>query len=292
MGTAAFASKRGSLALSLYHGTAKLLDDLESNAEQLLELLIESTPFAVLAICATFVFLWIFYALLGVVSSLAVHEDSDATAANANPDPFDWTVKSRDLVDVSEGGLLSLTLFLAFALGHYLYTNNQLEGSCREMLAKRDELVSKTTAAKSYATHTTRQLAELSQSLTCVVCTDRLSSPYTLHPCGHTFDSHCLDNWFRSAPLTQRDHDMLEAMRVPTMNGLYRTHPGFLLGKQKFCPLCKVEIKVCPAPARALLMLGGMTVEDDQDEVLLWRELFAVVPELEKKMDTGTKTAS
>ncbi|KAJ7760138.1 hypothetical protein DFH07DRAFT_1060139 [Mycena maculata] len=119
--------------------------------------------------------------------------------------------------------------------------------------------------ALKYSNVYTRQLADVDASLACLICVDRLTQPYTLAPCGHTFDLECLQAWFRTAHPSPADEQL--ALTLDPRGGL------FALRRKKFCPLCHAEVVGCPAPAHALLGLGMTPPEEGNP----WKGLFVGV---------------
>ncbi|KAJ7511722.1 hypothetical protein B0H11DRAFT_712728 [Mycena galericulata] len=109
----------------------------------------------------------------------------------------------------------------------------------------------------------TKQLADVDASLACMICVDRLTQPYTLAPCGHSFDLECLQSWFRTAHPSPADEQL--AFTLDPRGAL------FALRRKKFCPLCHAEVVGCPAPARALLGLGMTPSPEDENP---WKGLF------------------
>ncbi|KAJ6544021.1 hypothetical protein B0H19DRAFT_1076201 [Mycena capillaripes] len=81
-----------------------------------------------------------------------------------------------------------------------------------------------------------KRLKAIRASLKCTLCPHGskpkiFTRPHTLLPCGHTFDLHCLQRFFRSPPSQPNSSD-----------------PADLLHRQKFCPLCTTEVTEPPVP--------------------------------------------
>jgi len=72
-------------------------------------------------------------------------------------------------------------------------------------------------------------------TLTCPICTDVLTKPHGLSPCGHVLCQSCLQEWFRSAPVD--DDDMYDDEDPPAL--IYR---------KKTCPSCRAAIRSRPIP--------------------------------------------
>jgi len=106
-------------------------------------------------------------------------------------------------------------------------------------------------------------MSDVDASLNCLICVDRLTQPYTLAPCGHTFDLDCLQGWFRTAHPSPADEEL--ALTLNPRGAL------FTLRKKKYCPLCHAEVGGCPAPVRALLEFDGMEPPAKGNP---WRGLF------------------
>ncbi|KAJ7857549.1 hypothetical protein B0H13DRAFT_1158596 [Mycena leptocephala] len=151
----------------------------------------------------------------------------------------------------------SVTLLFAF-----IYNRREYGNDIRCRVAER--LASKRETAKAQHTiqRSAKQLADSDASLVCLICVDRLTQPYTLAPCGHTFDLECLQGWFRTAHPSPTDEQL--ALTLDPRGSLYA------LRRQKFCPLCHAEVADCPAPARGLLGLGMEPPEEGNP----WRGLF------------------
>lgn len=78
-------------------------------------------------------------------------------------------------------------------------------------------------------------VANFEATLTCPICTDVLTKPHGLSPCGHVLCQSCLQEWFRSAPVD--DDDMYDDEDPPSL--IYR---------KKTCPSCRAAIRSRPIP--------------------------------------------
>ncbi|KAF7347153.1 OPT oligopeptide transporter [Mycena venus] len=152
----------------------------------------------------------------------------------------------------------SLTLLLTFIYHRHKYAKD-LRALVRDRLATELDLAD----AKDAVQRHVKQLADIEASLVCLICVDRLTQPYILNPCGHTFDLDCLRDWFRTAHPSPSDEQL--AFLVDQRS------PLFTLCRQKFCPLCHAEVVGCPAPLRALFGLGEQPAEESDP----WWNLFA-----------------
>ncbi|KAL6307215.1 hypothetical protein BKA93DRAFT_727629 [Sparassis latifolia] len=78
-------------------------------------------------------------------------------------------------------------------------------------------------------------VANFEATLTCPICTDVLSKPHGLSPCGHVLCQTCLQEWFRSAPVD--DDDMYDDEDPPS-----------ILDRKKTCPSCRASVLSRPIP--------------------------------------------
>ncbi|KAJ6541561.1 hypothetical protein B0H19DRAFT_1077395 [Mycena capillaripes] len=161
----------------------------------------------------------------------------------------------------------SLTLFLVI-----VYQRHKHQNHLDYLLAESRETEINIADTKDTIQECERQLADVDATLVCLICVDRLTQPYTLAPCGHTFDLACLQGWFRSAHPSPADEEL--ALTFDRRGSVYT------LLRQKFCPICRTEVRGCPVPARALLGAGlgvefpGEGVKENMD---VWYGLFGVM---------------
>ncbi|KAJ7045226.1 hypothetical protein C8F04DRAFT_1388773 [Mycena alexandri] len=78
----------------------------------------------------------------------------------------------------------------------------------RDLRARATERLVSSRTGKATIKRSVKQLSDVDASLVCSICVDRLSRPYTLAPCGHTFDLDCLQGWFRSAHPSPADEEL------------------------------------------------------------------------------------
>ncbi|KAJ6591221.1 hypothetical protein DFH09DRAFT_1420242 [Mycena vulgaris] len=90
---------------------------------------------------------------------------------------------------------------------------------------------------------------EIRSALKCGICSGPYSLPYTLAPCGHTFDLLCLRRSFRAAPSPPDS-------RLP------------LPRRKKFCPLptCGAEVRLPPALAWTVKTVADAVADASTDE--------------------------
>ncbi|KAE9406275.1 hypothetical protein BT96DRAFT_934283 [Gymnopus androsaceus JB14] len=103
--------------------------------------------------------------------------------------------------------------------------------------ATRDEQEAQNQLLKSKHSRKEELLKTIETSLTCHICMDLLSKPFSLSPCGHTFCLRDLQDWFRKAPPTEEDMD------------LDTEDPEYIKFRPKHCPACRAAIKNRPLPA-------------------------------------------
>ncbi|KAJ7883297.1 hypothetical protein B0H13DRAFT_2047179, partial [Mycena leptocephala] len=114
-----------------------------------------------------------------------------------------------------------------------------------------------TTAEERDSNDPSKTLEAIKTALKCPICTELLTQPYTLDPCGHTFDLVCLQQWFRTAPPVDEDTD---------------TPPQWL------CPICR-SVVYLPSPCYSLKSVvaalkpgngGGPLANEDEP----WADFF------------------
>ena len=103
-------------------------------------------------------------------------------------------------------------------------------------------------AKKALKSHETL-LQALMSAITCQICFEPMSRPFTLAPCGHSSCYACLLSWFRAAPqgaelqpLPEYLADALDPQR-PT---LLLLNSKLLLNKNKTCPQCRGTVREPP----------------------------------------------
>ncbi|KAJ7696787.1 hypothetical protein B0H17DRAFT_1197891 [Mycena rosella] len=144
----------------------------------------------------------------------------------------------------------------------FIYERRKFAKHFKRELAGRLAMEDAAAHAQHKAQRCVKQLAEADASLTCLICVDRLTQPYTLAPCGHTFDLECLQTWFRTAHPSPADEEL--ALTLDPHGALYA------LCRKKFCPLCHAQVAGCPVPARALQAFGMAPPEEENP----WTDLF------------------
>ncbi|KAJ6588561.1 hypothetical protein B0H19DRAFT_1057719 [Mycena capillaripes] len=93
-------------------------------------------------------------------------------------------------------------------------------------------------------------------SLKCSLCTRLYFRPYTLAPCGHTFDLDCLQRAFRTAPLTPIDRHF-NHLDLPA--------------RQKLCPVCNAKVTRPPTFAWAVkTVVDAVSDDPDDDGGTIW----------------------
>ncbi|KAJ7144782.1 hypothetical protein C8R43DRAFT_1198674 [Mycena crocata] len=169
--------------------------------------------------------------------------------------------------------IIRLALFGSICVLAFLVLERRLFAhEHRSAVAKRLAIEEAAAAAQRKTIRSIKQLADVNDCLQCLICVDRLTQPYTLAPCGHSFDLECLQAWFRTAHPSPADEELALTLDV--------RGAAFALRRQKHCPLCHKEVRGAPAPALALLVLGGMTPPPDTNP---WVDLFPVVVEEKKR---------
>ncbi|KAJ6612784.1 hypothetical protein B0H10DRAFT_279613 [Mycena sp. CBHHK59/15] len=114
------------------------------------------------------------------------------------------------------------------------------------------------------------QLEMIKTALQCPICKDLLTQPYTLDPCGHSFDLACLQKWFCTPPPRQNEaHWASEPYPMAFC----------LVDRDKTCPTCRTIVYL-PSPGYALKSVlsvlrpnggGGEVVNEDYDP---WMDIF------------------
>ncbi|KAJ7823658.1 hypothetical protein B0H13DRAFT_2125055, partial [Mycena leptocephala] len=123
-----------------------------------------------------------------------------------------------------------------------------------------------TTAEERDSNDPSKTLEAIKTALKCPICTELLTQPYTLDPCGHTFDLVCLQQWFRTAPPVDEDTDT-----PPTMAYCPLDH-------DKVCPICR-SVVYLPSPCYSLKSVvaalkpgnGGGPLANEDDP---WADIF------------------
>ncbi|KAJ7696790.1 hypothetical protein B0H17DRAFT_1329094 [Mycena rosella] len=226
---------------------------------------VELLPALVLATTITAVFSFTFLTLLAWFSVLVRHDCSDIPYFQAQwtKHAFKlWMVLSEDRYPAVLFRGLDCAMVLLVYL--FIYERRKFAKHFKRELAKRLAIEDATAHAQRTAQRSVKQLAEADASLTCLICVDRLTQPYTLAPCGHTFDLECLQTWFRTAHPSPADEEL--ARTLDPRGALYA------LRRKKFCPLCHTEVVGCPVPTRALQGLGMATPEEREP----WKGLFGL----------------
>ncbi|KAJ7439978.1 hypothetical protein FB451DRAFT_1415448 [Mycena latifolia] len=229
---------------------------------------VELMPLHMLAAIAIVVFSYTFLGSLAWFSVFVGHDCSDIPHFQTQ---FTKHLYKLMVLDTHYFGEHAILLFIGLdctmSLFYLLiYERRQFAKEIKCDRAKRLAIEQTTAHAQHTAQRCVKQLAEASASLVCLICVDRLTQPYTLAPCGHTFDLDCLQTWFRSAHPSPADEQL--ALTLDPHGALYA------LRRKKFCPLCHAEVAGCPAPAVALLALGMEPAEERNP----WKDLFGFVP--------------
>ncbi|KAJ7157378.1 hypothetical protein C8R46DRAFT_1114308 [Mycena filopes] len=258
--------------LFLVIGPAKLAQTCKFLIYGVIFVLLDLLPAWFLTIITTIVSITTLFVALGAYSVFVEH---DCAKLPPFTEPFQTQLAHhsfRIFIDtVNEtaypfacfSALLSTTLIFGVIYSHREHRRDILARST-ERLAAQKEL----TDSQAAIQRSVKQLSEVDASLVCLICVDRLTQPYTLAPCGHTFDLECLQGWFRAAHPSPADEELAETLDP---RGAL-----FTLRRRKFCPLCHGEVgKVCPAPARALFGLGlEMQLQMQAEEGSPWDGLF------------------
>ncbi|KAF9077943.1 hypothetical protein BDP27DRAFT_1310458 [Rhodocollybia butyracea] len=103
--------------------------------------------------------------------------------------------------------------------------------------AVRDEQDAQIKLLKAKDHHSEELLTTIETSLTCNICMEILTKPFSLSPCGHTFCLQDLQEWFRKAPPTDDDMDL-------DMDDT----EYYLKHRSKTCPACRAIIVGRPLP--------------------------------------------
>ncbi|KAJ7625002.1 hypothetical protein DFH06DRAFT_1339789 [Mycena polygramma] len=109
-----------------------------------------------------------------------------------------------------------------------------------------------------------KTLEAIKAALKCPICTELLTQPYTLDPCGHTFDLACLQQWFRTGP---------PGTEAPPTGLAYCP-----LDHDKVCPICRANVYL-PAPCYSLKSVlaafkSGSGKAQLADETNPWVDIF------------------
>ncbi|KAJ7083328.1 hypothetical protein B0H15DRAFT_850598 [Mycena belliarum] len=225
---------------------------------------VELLPVYLLAFIAVAVFASTFLALTAWFSVVVRHDTSDIPHFKA-----EWTrhLFKLTVLDTRYFGehprmVLCGVNIVTLTLPFLIFERRRFARERKDNLAKCLAIEHTTAQAYLTAQKCVQQLAEAEASLVCLICVDRLTQPYTLAPCGHTFDLDCLQTWFRSAHPSPDDEQL--ALTLDRYGAL------FALRRKKFCPLCHAEVVGCPAPALALMGLGMEPTEEGTP----WKGLF------------------
>ncbi|KAJ7157366.1 hypothetical protein C8R46DRAFT_1114271 [Mycena filopes] len=240
--------------LFLVIGPAKLAQTCKFLIHGVIFILLDLLPAWLLTLITTIVSITTLFVALGAYSVFLAHHSFRIFIDTLNETAYPFACFSA---------LLSTTLLFGVIYSHREHRRDILARST-ERLAAQKELTDSQAAIQRSA----KQLSEVDASLVCLICVDRLTQPYTLAPCGHTFDLECLQGWFRAAHPSPADEELAETLDP---RGAL-----FTLRRRKFCPLCHGEVgKVCPAPARALFGLGlEMQLQMQAEEGSPWDGLF------------------
>ncbi|KAJ7173119.1 hypothetical protein C8R43DRAFT_681706 [Mycena crocata] len=168
-----------------------------------------------------------------------------------------WILHTWDVLRIRRFfGVPPLTLFVTIAIPPILFWS-LLRQRRRALQAKLDETRKCLLAeqalhkAKKICELPAQKVADLGAFFHCSLCTRLFTGPYTLAPCGHTFDFRCLKRLFR----TTRD-------------------------PQKLCPTCKTAVTHAPALAWSVKAIAD-TVADSppdsptQERTDPWNGMFA-----------------
>ncbi|KAF7347174.1 OPT oligopeptide transporter [Mycena venus] len=226
-------------------------------------------PVISIALSTMFVGLFAFIMSLGASSALVGDDCSDMSTIQATKfESKAFLCSCKIILDnfnaqtypvVFLFGLCATTVLLAAFIYNRREDRKDLRCLVAERLAKQRDLID----TQHTIQRSVKAMSDVDASLNCLICVDRLTQPYTLAPCGHTFDLDCLQGWFRAAHPSPADEEL--ALALNPRGAL------FTLRKRKYCPLCHTEVGGPPAPARALLVLGGMEPPAEGNP---WRGLF------------------
>ncbi|KAJ7120985.1 hypothetical protein C8R44DRAFT_736682 [Mycena epipterygia] len=112
---------------------------------------------------------------------------------------------------------------------------------------------------------------DLRASFKCGICSGPFTQPYTLAPCGHTFDHRCLQESFRLAPPSPLDTQLpprktkFDLHYLQQFLGLAPPTPAGLLLRKKFCPQCRAEISITPTLAWTVKTVADAIADSDPD---------------------------
>ncbi|KAJ7146482.1 hypothetical protein C8R44DRAFT_973265 [Mycena epipterygia] len=231
--------------------------------------LLDLLPVAILASTTFAVFSFTFITLLAWFSVVVGHDCSDIPHFESKLTKHAFKIF---FLDMRLSVVVSLGISASIALLGFTYERCRIAKDFKRELGKRLAMEQVTANAQHMTRVRIKQLADVDASLTCLICVDRLTQPYTLAPCGHTFDLECLQAWFRSAHPSPADQ--LLALALDPHGAL------FTLRRKKFCPLCHAEVVACPMPAYALHALGMPPEEVERQP---WKGLFIEFRGFEKK---------
>ncbi|KAJ7093895.1 hypothetical protein B0H15DRAFT_831142 [Mycena belliarum] len=170
-----------------------------------------------------------------------------------------WVIYTwRVLHTVRIGGISPVVLFLwasipAVLVSFIFHQRRQAlkarkAEACKHLLAKKN-----LHAAQKACEKESQPVDAIRSALKCSLCTALFTLPYTLSPCGHTFDYHCLEQFFRTAPPSFFDS---------------RSKAADLPARQRFCPECRVEVTAPPALAWAVKIVAEAVAHPDAPEPL------------------------
>jgi len=97
-----------------------------------------------------------------------------------------------------------------------------------------NEQLSRIDMLETRASQAEELTSNIEGALQCQICTDTLTKPYGLSPCGHVLCQGCLQDWFRNAPVPQDEMNVDE--------------PLPLVFRKKTCPFCRATIRSRPLP--------------------------------------------
>ncbi|KAJ7777966.1 hypothetical protein DFH07DRAFT_1056314 [Mycena maculata] len=210
----------------------------------------------------------VFLGLTAWSSLILFYQDSTESLARRWID-HTWTA----LHTTRLAGTSPLALFLATSLPALL-SYARIHQARRAVVARQSE-ISKQLAAEQTVIREQdppKQLAQEVQaihaSLKCTLCALPFQRPYTIAPCGHTFDLACLQRFFHRAPPTPLD------TRLARVD---------LTAREKRCPLlaCRAAVPAPPARAWAVQAVAAAVDPDpccDEDSAPAhpWEGIFEV----------------
>ncbi|KAJ7731227.1 hypothetical protein B0H16DRAFT_1733390 [Mycena metata] len=254
--------------ISLVVGSAKLAQARKFLLHGLIFVSFDLLPASVLTILTTSVSICAVFGALALYSIFVEHDCADISPHEPTYET-QWVhhgfriyldTRTGTLLSVATAGLISTQSLLLAVIYYHRKYRRDLRARVTERLAAEKERTDATATIK----RSVKQLSDVDASLVCSICVDRLSRPYTLAPCGHTFDLDCLQGWFRSAHPSPADEAL--ALTLDPRGAL------FALRRKKFCPLCHGEVSGCPAPADALCGLEMQAAPAGERNV--WAGLF------------------